>query len=457
MSQSYPVISGDGSGEILTDLASLIARTDALRSLFSGSSAPSSPTLNQLWKNTSNSVVYICTATGPDVWTEFLPFVPAAGGTLTGKLRFAEGAEIASASTVNIDAATGNFAHLTGTTAITAFTIAQGTWMLVCFDGVLTLTHNANILCPGSASITTAAGDMALLVGEGGNVARVLYFRANGAPLSALLAAIASLNSSAGILYQTGAGAVSKLAVGASGATDIIDRQTGDLRYQFLNAILSALVADDANAGIIEQTAPGTIAKRAVGVGASTALPTRADADGRYLRQGSFNMPLPASTWVPRPSNGCSDPETRESTSNKRVREVVNFDGASREHMQLEVFLPKSYSGGTIKYRVHWECSGMSSGDAVFGLQAASLADNETIDMAYGTAIEITDSHNGSGKRMVSAWSAAMTPSGSPAGGEALSLQFYRKSDNAADTLDATDVQVACVELLIPINAADDS
>ena len=127
------------------------------------------------------------------------------------------------------------------------------------------------------------------------------------------------------------------------------------------------------------------------------------------------------------------------------------------EHAQLETFMPKSYNGGTVKYRVHWECSGSSSGDAVFGLQGASLADNETIDVAYGTAVEITDSHNGAGKRMVTAWSGDVTFSGSPAGGEAVSLQFYRKADNAADTLDAVDVQVICVELLFTVSAANDS
>ena len=106
---------------------------------------------------------------------------------------------------------------------------------------------------------------------------------------------------------------------------------------------------------------------------------------------------------------------------------------------------------------MHWECSGASSGDAVWGLQGASLADNETIDAAYGTAIEITDSHNGAGKRMVTAWSSALTISGTPAGGEAVSLQLYRKADDSADTINSVDVQLVCVELLIPVSAADDS
>lgn len=457
MSQNYLAVPTDGSGEILTDLASILDRDEALRSNFSGSSAPSDPVLYQIWRDTSTNKWKYCSALGPDTWTELLAFIPSAGGALSGKLVMAEGAATASAATVNLDAIAGNFAHITGTTGITALTLAQGSWMLLCFDGILTLTSGAGLILNG-ANIVTAAGDMALFVGEGSSVTRLAgYFRANGSPLSALLAAIAALDSSAGVLVQTGAGTVAKRAIGAATSTDIIDRATGDARYQGLHALLTALVGGDAVTGIIEQTAPGTIAKRAVGVATSSSLPTRADADGRYLRQGSFNLPLQAGAWVPRPTDGCAAPGVLESTTYKRVREVLAFDGASREHSQLELFMPKSYNGGVIKYRVHWECSGLSSGDAVFGLQGAALADNETIDAAYGTAVEITDSHTGAGKRMITAWSGDVTFSGTPAGGEAVSLQFYRKSDNAADTLDAVDVQVVCVELLITIAAADDS
>ena len=267
MAQSYPTIASDGSGAVLTDLVSMLDRDEALRSHFSGTSAPSSPVLYQIWRDTTNNKWKYCSAVGPDTWTDLLPFVPAAGGQFTGKVQFAEGAAIASASTINLDAATGNFLHITGTTNIGTITLAQGNWVLLCFDGILTLTNGANLVLHG-ANITTAAGDMLLCIGEGSSVTRGIYFRANGLPLNALLAAIGGLNNTAGALYQTGAGAVSKLAVGAAGSTDLIDRATGDARYQAISALLAAFVADDANAGLVEQTAPGTITKRARSHGA---------------------------------------------------------------------------------------------------------------------------------------------------------------------------------------------
>lgn len=84
------------------------------------------------------------------------------GDTLAGAS--AKGADIASASTTDIGAATGDFVDVTGTTTVTALgTIAAGIERTVRFTGALTLTHNAtSLILPGAANITTVAGDIAI-------------------------------------------------------------------------------------------------------------------------------------------------------------------------------------------------------------------------------------------------------------------------------------------------------
>ena len=95
----------------------------------------------------------------------------------------ATGAAIASAATVNLDTATGNRVHITGTTTITAVTLTRGPRTLI-FDGVLTLTHNATTNnLPGAVNITTAVGDRAIYESDGTIVYCVSYIRANGLPV----------------------------------------------------------------------------------------------------------------------------------------------------------------------------------------------------------------------------------------------------------------------------------
>jgi hypothetical protein len=129
------------------------------------------------------------------------PMLARTGGTLTGAttasatfnmsgaaLNEAQGADIASATTTDIGAATGNFVKVTGTTTITGLgTVQAGTRRVVEFTGILTLTHNGtSLILPTAANIATAAGDVATFVSLGsGNWKCVGYLRASGAPILA--------------------------------------------------------------------------------------------------------------------------------------------------------------------------------------------------------------------------------------------------------------------------------
>jgi hypothetical protein len=107
--------------------------------------------------------------------------VNAATSVTTPKVDTSQGANIASASTINLETATGQYVIVTGTTAITGITLSQGHIRVVVFSGVLTLTNSVNLVLPGGADITTANGDIACFVGgSGGTVRCVSYTKADG-------------------------------------------------------------------------------------------------------------------------------------------------------------------------------------------------------------------------------------------------------------------------------------
>jgi hypothetical protein len=106
---------------------------------------------------------------------------------MTGALLQAQGASIASASTVNLAAATGNSLTITGTTTITSFgTVQAGAIFNLTFSGVLDLTYNAtSMILPTAVSIETAVGDVAIMQSLGsGNWKCLVYYRADGSALA---------------------------------------------------------------------------------------------------------------------------------------------------------------------------------------------------------------------------------------------------------------------------------
>jgi hypothetical protein len=78
------------------------------------------------------------------------------------------GTDIASASTLSLPAGGGGVFNVTGTTGITGISSAQGGRSIkLRFAGALTLTHNGtSFILPGSANITTVAGDTAEFIND---------------------------------------------------------------------------------------------------------------------------------------------------------------------------------------------------------------------------------------------------------------------------------------------------
>lgn len=95
-----------------------------------------------------------------------------------------QSSNIASASTVDLSAATGEYVTITGSTTINAFAAqTAGNMRILRFSGTPTVTYNSSsMILPGGASITAQVGDRAIFVSEGsGNWRCIVWQRDDGA------------------------------------------------------------------------------------------------------------------------------------------------------------------------------------------------------------------------------------------------------------------------------------
>ena len=112
---------------------------------------------------------------------------PQLGGDLDcngSQIQWSQGADVASDTALAV-LTDGNYFDVTGTTAITSIntTGGIGTLIKLHFDGALTLTHDAtDLILPGGANITTAAGDEAEFIEyAAGDYRCTNYSKASGA------------------------------------------------------------------------------------------------------------------------------------------------------------------------------------------------------------------------------------------------------------------------------------
>ena len=110
---------------------------------------------------------------------------------------------------------------------------------------------------------------------------------------------------------------------------------------------------------------------------------------------------IPAAAMTPTDRNGCAGITSVQTSNDKPDMIVLDFDNGSDEHAQFHVAFPKSWDEGVIKYQVFW-CSTATDTDPVhWGLKGVSVPDNSTIDVAYGTHINVADANQGAAEEML--------------------------------------------------------
>ncbi len=171
---------------------------------------------------------------------------------------------------------------------------------------------------------------------------------------------------------------------------------------------------------------------------------------------GLETMWVPSSAMYGATTNP-ADAQQVETTATRPDMKVLDFDASTDEFAQFSVAFPKSWNEGTVTYQVYWTPSSTNTGDCIFGLQGVAIGDDDTIDVVYGTAIDITDAGIGTVEdQQVSAVSSAITIAGSPAVDQQTYFQLYRDANAGGDTFTG-DARVLGIKIFYTTDAANDA
>lgn len=175
---------------------------------------------------------------------------------------------------------------------------------------------------------------------------------------------------------------------------------------------------------------------------------------GGFMKQGLVTVPVMAAGMTSATTNGAA-PGQYEAATNKMNIKVLDFDTTTQEFACFSIPMPKSWNNGTVTFQVLWTFAS-SSGGVVFALEAVACSDGDTLDVAFGTAVQVADTALTANQCHVSATSAAVTVAGTPATSDLINFRLKRVPADGSDTL-AADARLIGIRLFFTQNASDDT
>jgi hypothetical protein len=287
---------------------------------------------------------------------------------------------------------------------------------------------------------------------------------------------IADANGNEQIIFQTTSSAVNELEVtnaatgnppilGASGETNvdvhIKPKGSGETRIG-TGAAAATLTTSGAHDLVLDTnsgTNSGTITITDGADGNINIAPNGngvVQAGGTAIKvAGKETIWVPAVAMYPNSTNGCANLAQVELSNGPEIK-TLDFDKDSDEFAQFAVAFPKSWNEGTITFQAYFTADSTNTGTVSWGLSGVAIADNDSINTAFGTQVAPTaKAHSGTANDLdVTAESGAVTIAGSPSTDEEVFFQISR--DVSADSLTA-DAKLLGVKIFFTTDAANDA
>ena len=200
----------------------------------------------------------------------------------------------------------------------------------------------------------------------------------------------------------------------------------------------------------------GTFSLAGTNVTSTATEINKLDGVGTLKEAGKETIWIPANAMTPTESNGCASVTSVETTSGRPDMVVLDFDKDSDEFAQFAVAFPKSWNLGTITFQCFWSGLAATTGVAI-SLEGVAMNDNETIDVAYGSAVVVTDDAQGAVEELlVTAESGAVTIAGTPADNDLCYFRIGRDVSDGNDDM-AGDMRLHGIKIFFTTDAANDA
>ena len=106
---------------------------------------------------------------------------------------------------------------------------------------------------------------------------------------------------------------------------------------------------------------------------------------------GKQSIWVPAAAMYPTNTGGCAAIALTETTAGRPDMYTLDFDASSDENAQFSIAFPSYWNENVIQFQVYWTTTATDTDSVDWELAAVSVVDSGTTDVAFGTAVSVTD------------------------------------------------------------------
>ena len=281
-------------------------------------------------------------------------------------------------------------------------------------------------------------------------------------------------------LILTGQGSTNDVTIKNDADADVLTIATGGTSVDIVGDLTAGTLNADGDTAAGDNAAMGYTAAEGLiltGQGSTNDVTIKNDADADVIEipTGTTNVTIagtldvggakakvagketiyvPAAAMYPNSTAGCAD-LTQVELSNGPEIKCLDFDASSDENAQFTVCFPKSWNEGTVTFQAFWTVTGTNTGTVAWGLSGGCMADDASINTAFGTNVVATaKAFSGTSNDMtVSAESGAVTIANAAVD---TMTYFQIMRDVSADS-QSGDARLLGIKLFFTTDAANDA